>query len=125
MYDHTRICLITVALKVSGHCSIVIVFNVKYMTLESINGPVFCSKLIFSQTEPIFVKKTSFRLNSVKASSRLRKMFSQCYYNQNVVWENVCPTIFFFWTPIFIICYINLDCGKGFHYCHLYVIWNI
>ena len=42
MYDHTRICLITVALKVSSHCSIVIMFNVKYMTLESINDPVIC-----------------------------------------------------------------------------------
>ena len=42
VYDHTRICLITVALKMSGHCSIFMVFNVKYMTLESINDPVFC-----------------------------------------------------------------------------------
>ena len=42
MYDHTRICLITVALKMSRHCGIVIVFDVKYMTLESINDPVFC-----------------------------------------------------------------------------------
>ena len=38
---HTRICLITVALKTSSHCSIVSVFDVKYMTLESINNPVF------------------------------------------------------------------------------------
>ena len=50
-------------------------------------------QLIFSITELIFVRKTSFYLISVKASSGLRKMFSQCYYNQNGVWENVCLTI--------------------------------
>ena len=42
MYDHTRICLITVTMKMSSHCSIVIVFDVKHVTLESINNPVFC-----------------------------------------------------------------------------------
>ena len=50
-------------------------------------------QLIFSITDLIFVRKTSFRLISVKASSGLRKMFSQCYYNQNGVWENVHLTI--------------------------------
>ena len=54
---------------------------------------ILCYKLIFSRTESIFVRKTSFRLISVKTSSGLRKMFSQYYYNQNGVWENVCPTI--------------------------------
>ena len=82
-----------------------------------------CSKLIFSKTEPILVKKTSFRLNSVKASSGLRKMFSQYCYNQNVVWENVCHNIF--WTPIFIICNFNFGLWQGYHYCQQYMIWNI
>ena len=45
------------------------------------------------QQNLIFVKKTSFCLISVKASSGLRKMFSQYYYNQNGVWENVCLAI--------------------------------
>ena len=101
--------MITVAVKVSCHCGVIIVFNVKYMTLESINDSVFYNKLIFSITEPIFVGKTSFCLISVKASSGLRKMFSQCCYNQNV-WENVCPTILdthFHWFMILI-----LNCGK-------------
>ena len=54
---------------------------------------VICLELIFSWTELIFVKKTSFHLISAKASSGLRKMFSQYYYNQNGVWENVCLAI--------------------------------
>ena len=57
------------------------------------NKNIFCYQLIFSITEPIFVRKTSFCLISVKVSSGLRQMFSQCYYNINGVWENVCLTI--------------------------------
>ena len=45
-----------------------------YLTSPYFKDLYLCSKLIFSQTEPIFVKKTSFCLNSVKASSGLRKM---------------------------------------------------
>ena len=63
------------------------------MERQGDNIQILCFKLIFSWTELIFVKKTSFHLISVKASSGLRKMFSQCYYNQNGVWENVCPVI--------------------------------
>ena len=76
--------------------------------------------MIFSITELNFVRKTSFRLNSVKASSGLRKMFSQCS-NQDVVWENVCLIK---WTPIFIWLYWNLI-GIGRCYYHLELIWKI
>ena len=41
MYDHTRIGLIIVTMKMSSHCGFVIVFDVKYVTLESINDSVF------------------------------------------------------------------------------------
>ena len=49
-------------------------------------------------------------------------MFSQFYYSQNVVWENVCPTILD--THFHDLLY-NFGLWQGFHYCHLYVIWNI
>ena len=65
----------------------------EHMSMYYIKHNLTCYKLIFSRTESIFVRKTSFRLISVKTSSGLRKMFSQYYYNQNGVWENVCPTI--------------------------------
>ena len=41
MRDHTGIGLIIVTVKMSCHCGFVIVFDVKYMTLESINDSVF------------------------------------------------------------------------------------
>ena len=39
--------MIIVASKVSCHCGVVIVFDVKYMTLESIYDSVFCLPYIF------------------------------------------------------------------------------
>ena len=33
--------MIIVAMKMSSHCSFVIMFNVKYVTLESVNDSVF------------------------------------------------------------------------------------
>ena len=39
--------MILVASKVSSHCSIVIVFNVKYMTLESVYDPISSLSYIF------------------------------------------------------------------------------
>ena len=48
MYGHIRIQIVIVATKVSCHCGVVIVFDVKYMTLESIYDSVFCLPYIFS-----------------------------------------------------------------------------
>ena len=48
MDGHLWIQLVTVAVKVSCHCSIVIVFNVKNMTLESINDFYFSLSYIFN-----------------------------------------------------------------------------
>ena len=46
---YSRMCMIilgfitiTVALEMSSHCGIIVMFNVKYMTLESINDSIFC-----------------------------------------------------------------------------------
>ena len=47
MYGHVRIQMIIVAFKMSWHCGVVIVFNVKYVTLESIYDSVFCLPYIF------------------------------------------------------------------------------
>ena len=44
--------MITVAVKVSCHCGVVIVFDVKYVTLESINDSTFCLSYIFD-TAPV------------------------------------------------------------------------
>ena len=41
MYNHIGIGMIIVAMKMSRHSSFVIVFDVKYVTLESINDSVF------------------------------------------------------------------------------------
>ena len=41
MYGHTGIGMIIVAVKMSSHCGIAIVFNVKDVTLESIDDSVF------------------------------------------------------------------------------------
>ena len=41
MYNHTGIGMIIVAMKMCSHSSFVIVFDVKYVTLESINDSVF------------------------------------------------------------------------------------
>ena len=48
MYDHTGISLISVAMKMSGHCGIIIVFDVKNMTLESIYDSIFGLSYIFN-----------------------------------------------------------------------------
>ena len=41
MYNHTGISVIIVTIKMSSHCAFVIVFDVKYRTLKSINDSVF------------------------------------------------------------------------------------
>ena len=45
--------MVIVAVKVSCHCG-VIVFDVKYMTLESIYDSIFCLTYIFSMTPVAF-----------------------------------------------------------------------
>ena len=47
MYGHVRIQMIIVAFNVSCHCGVAIVFDVKYMTLESVYDSVFCLPNIF------------------------------------------------------------------------------
>ena len=47
MYDHTGISLISVAMKMSGHCGIIVVFDVENMTLESIHDSIFGLPYIF------------------------------------------------------------------------------
>ena len=111
---------------------------------------VICLELIFSWTELIFVKKTSFHLISAKASSGLRKMFSQYYYNQNGVWENVCLAILDTHFPYYVmadvkpyvwwIIMLSLNCGFWFlipHFLaefliilayfspHIYIYWQM
>ena len=41
MYNHTGIGMIIVTMKMSSHYSFVIAFDVKYVTLESVNDSVF------------------------------------------------------------------------------------
>ena len=48
MYDHAWIGLIIVAMKISGHYGVIVMFNVKDMTLESINDFVFCLTYILN-----------------------------------------------------------------------------
>ena len=48
MYDHAWTGLIIVPMKVSGHCGAIVMFNVKDMTLESINDSVFCLTYIIN-----------------------------------------------------------------------------
>ena len=47
VYSHSEIQFILVAVKVSCHCCIVIVFNVKNVTLESVYGSIFSLSYIF------------------------------------------------------------------------------
>ena len=47
MYDHTGIGLISVAMKMSGHCGIIIVFDVKNMTLEFIHDSILVCPTYF------------------------------------------------------------------------------
>ena len=53
MYGHVRIQMIIVAVKVSCHCGIIIVFDVKYMTSESIYDSIFLP-YIFNMTPVAF-----------------------------------------------------------------------
>ena len=41
MYNHTGIGMTTVAMEMSSHSGFVIVFDVKYVTMESVNYSVF------------------------------------------------------------------------------------
>ena len=41
MYNHTGIGMIIVPMKMSSHCGFVIMFDVKYVTLGSVNDSVF------------------------------------------------------------------------------------
>ena len=47
MYDHAGIALIIVTEKVSSHCSVIVMFDVIDMTLESVNDSIFCLAYIF------------------------------------------------------------------------------
>ena len=46
--------MVTATVKVSCHCGVVIVFNVKYVTLESINDSIFCLFYIFDMAPVSF-----------------------------------------------------------------------
>ena len=48
MYGHIWIKMITVAFIVSCHCGIVIVFDVKYVTLEYVYDSILCLPYILS-----------------------------------------------------------------------------
>ena len=47
MYDQAWIALIIVAMKMSCHCSIIVMFDIKDMTLESVNDSILCLAYIF------------------------------------------------------------------------------
>ena len=70
MYDHTRIGLIIVTMKMSSHCGFVIVFHVKYVTLESINDSVF------SLTYILYVAPVA--LQTIYKIATLACAFSDC-----------------------------------------------
>ena len=46
MYSHTGIQLVAVAMEVSCHCGVIIVFHVKNVTLESMNDSIFSLSFI-------------------------------------------------------------------------------
>ena len=48
MYDHVWIGLIIVAMEMSIHHSIIVMFDVKNMTLESVNDSIFCLAYILN-----------------------------------------------------------------------------
>ena len=54
MYSHSGIQLILVAMKVSCHCCIIIVFNVTNVTLESIYDSNFSLSYIFVMVPIVF-----------------------------------------------------------------------
>ena len=46
--------MITVAVKVSCYCGVIVVFDDKYVTLESINDSIFCLSYIFDMAPVTF-----------------------------------------------------------------------
>ena len=54
MYDHAWIGLIIMAIKMSSHCSVIVMFDVKDMTLESINDSIFCLTYILNVSPSAF-----------------------------------------------------------------------
>ena len=54
MYGHLLIQFVIVAVKVSCHYSVIIVFNMKNITLESINDSVFSFSYIFDVASVAF-----------------------------------------------------------------------
>ena len=48
MYDHAWISLIIVTMEMPSHCGVIIVFDVKYVNLESINDSIFCLTYILN-----------------------------------------------------------------------------
>ena len=48
MHDHAWIGLIIVAMEMSSHCSIIVMFDVKNMTSESVNDSIFCLAYILN-----------------------------------------------------------------------------
>ena len=46
--------MVIVAVKMSCHCGVIILFDVKYMTLESIYDSIFCLSCIFSMAPVAF-----------------------------------------------------------------------
>ena len=48
MYDHAWIAVIIVAVKMSCHCGIIVMFDVKDMTLESVNDSILCLAYLFN-----------------------------------------------------------------------------
>ena len=68
--------------------------------------------LIFSQTEPIFALR---RQAFTWTLSRLHLVWGKCFPNfiiAKMLYGKMCVPQF--WTPIFMICCIILDCGKDF-----------
>ena len=54
MYDHAGIAVIIVAMKMSGHCCVIVMFDVKDMTLESINDSILCLAYILNMASFTF-----------------------------------------------------------------------
>ena len=54
MYGHVRIQMVIVAVKMSCCCGVIIVFDVKYMTLESIYDSISCLSYIYNMASVAF-----------------------------------------------------------------------
>ena len=61
--------LVTVAVKVSCKCVVVIVFNVKYVALESINDSISCLSYIFNIAPVAFQFQVQFRKQRIFISA--------------------------------------------------------